>query len=513
MFKKSPKTKQFDMFSSPSRLLCEREGRLYDDPWHNTFYRDVTSKIDEEIFKPLYTTEKDDNRVGRPNVPIRILVAMIILKEGVGCSDKQLYEHCRFNLLYRRALGMVNLDEQCPTIDFYYGFRRKLCKHEEMFKENLFDKCFKQITKQQAKEYRISGKSIRMASKLISSNIAWYSRYEIIQKRVVSAVTKEELERISDQLIRQQALAFFVEDAAKTVYRTDSETMGKRLLTLGIVIDYILTHSVSGNNSLLERVFSEQYEKSDDGIVSVRDKRKISAKSVQNPNDSDAEYRGKNKQRVKGFVTNITETVPENGKHSPITDVKVKGSTAADKDFFEEAVKETEKVTGNDVENAYVDGAYQSEKNREFANNKINIISGSLQGKPSRFDLNLKDDQTLEVTDKTTGEIKTAIPVKPEEWKIVLENVDGKKSYRYFKKEHVEKAEVRRQVESMPFEERKKRNNVEAAMFQYGFHTRNNKTRYRSLFKHGLQAIARCAWMNMRRLFWFDNKLSLQIAK
>ena len=132
------------------------------------------------------------------------------------------------------------------------------------------------------------------------------------------------------------------------------------------------------------------------------------------------------------------------------TDVKVKGATAADNDFFEEAVKETEKVTGDDVENAYVDGAYQSETNREFTKDKINIISGGLQGKPSRFDLNLKDDQTLEVTDKTTGEIKTAIPVKPDEWKIVLENADGKKPYRYFKKEHVEKAEVRRQVESIP---------------------------------------------------------------
>ena len=143
----------------------------------------------------------------------------------------------------------------------------------------------------------------------------------------------------------------------------------------------------------------------------------------------------------------------------------------------------------------------------------LEFISGGLQGKPSRFDLNLKDDQTLEVMDKTTGEIKTAIQVKPDEWKIVLENTDGKKSYRYFKKEHVDKAEVRRKVESIPFEERKKRNTVEAAMFQYSFHTRNNKTRYRTLFKHGLQAIARCAWMNMRRLFWFDNKLSLQIAK
>lgn len=250
-----------------------------------------------------------------------------------------------------------------------------------------------------------------MDSKLISCNIAWYSRYEIIQKSFVSAVTKEELECISDQLIRQQALAFFVENAAKTVYRTDSETMSKRLLTLCIVIDYILTHSVSGNKSLLGRVFSEQYEKSDDGIVSVRDKRKISAKSVQNPNDPDAEYRGKSKQRVKGFVTNITETVPENGKPSLITDVKVKGATAADNDFIEEAVKEIEKVTGDDVENAYVDGAYQSERNREFAKDKINIISGGLQGKPSRFDLILKADQTLEVMGKITGEIKTAIPV------------------------------------------------------------------------------------------------------
>lgn len=152
-------------------------------------------------------------------------------------------------------------------------------------------------------------------------------------------------------------------------------------------------------------------------------------------------------------TTRSTETVPEDGKPSLITAVKVKGATAADNDFFEEAVKETEKVTCNDVENAYVDGAYQSEKNREFAKHKINIISGGLQGKPSRFDLNLKDDQTLEVTDKTTGDIKTVIPVKPDEWKIVLENADGKKSYRYFKKEHMNKIEVRHQVEFIPIEE------------------------------------------------------------
>lgn len=133
MFKKSPKTKQFNLFSSPSGLMCEREVRIYDDAsaWHNTFYRDVTAKVDEDIFKPLYATEREDNRVGRPNASVRILVSMMILKEGCGCSDEQLYEQCRFNLLYRRALGMVTLGEQCPTIESYYGQRRKICEYEE----------------------------------------------------------------------------------------------------------------------------------------------------------------------------------------------------------------------------------------------------------------------------------------------------------------------------------------------------------------------------------------------
>ena len=65
----------------------------------------------------------------------------------------------------------------------------------------------------------------------------------------------------------------------------------------------------------------------------------------------------------------------------------MKDATAANNDFFEETVK----VTGSDAENTYVNDAYQSEKNREFAMDKINMISGGLPGKPSRFDLSLKD--------------------------------------------------------------------------------------------------------------------------
>lgn len=515
MFKKSSTNKQFDLFNSPSDLMCGRESRVYDNTsaWHNKFYREVTSHIDEEIFRPLFAEDREDKKDGRPNAPIRILIAMSILKEGSGCSDESLFENCCFNMLYRRALGMVTLNEQCPSIDSYYMLRRRMAKYEEETGIDLFDKCFKGITRKQALEYRISGKSVRMDSKLISSNIAWYTRYEIIHETLCKSVEKCEIERIEDQLIREQALDFLGEDAQKTVYRTDSETMAKRLLTLGIVIDYILSHSHPKDKPLLRRVFSEQYEKADDGTVSVLDKKRVSSKSVQNPNDPDAEYRGKAGKKVKGYSTNITETCDEKDKPSLITHVDVEGATTADNTYVESGVKGSEEVTGGKVEALHSDGAYQSEENRKFAEqNGIDFVANGIQGKPSRFDLEQRDEHTLEVTDKQTGEVINAIPVKDDKWKIQVENKDGKKSWRYFGRDQIEKAKTRREVESIPFDERKKRNNVEATIFQYCFHTRNNKTRYRGLFKHKMQAVARCAWINVRRLLLFDLKMALQRA-
>ena len=41
-------------------------------------------------------------------------------------------------------------------------------------------------------------------------------------------------------------------------------------------------------------------------------------------------------------------------------------------------------------------------------------------------------------------------------------------------------------------------------MFQYSFHTRNGKTRYRGLLKHRVHAYSRCMWMNLRRMVIFQ---------
>ncbi|MDR1904421.1 MAG: transposase, partial [Treponema sp.] len=139
--------------------------------WHNQFRLQVTNKINEELFKPLFSAEN-----GAPAAPIRVLVGMMILKEGRGISDEQLFESVRFNMLARSALGLLNIDYEPPVESTYYLLRRRIAEYEKKGGENLPDRMFKELTKEQSIEFGVSGKQIRMDSKLLGSNIARYGR-------------------------------------------------------------------------------------------------------------------------------------------------------------------------------------------------------------------------------------------------------------------------------------------------------------------------------------------------
>ena len=102
MFRKSEASQQADFFGSFDFNFSSRKGRELNDPnsWWDLFYKYVTCKIDEALFAGLYSES-----MGRPNAPIRLLVAMMILKEGFGWSDGKLFEECNFNILVMKALG------------------------------------------------------------------------------------------------------------------------------------------------------------------------------------------------------------------------------------------------------------------------------------------------------------------------------------------------------------------------------------------------------------------------
>ena len=505
MFKKTKANPQLDMFSDPSLQMGKRATKKYNDPkaWHNQFFKMITSRIDEEMFRPLF---KDGN-MGAPNSSVRIIVSMSILKEGFGCSDEELFEKCEFDLLTRRALGLVNLSDKLPSIDTYYLFRRRTCAYYDEQGVDLMKSNFEHIAGEQVKELNISGKCVRMDSKLIGSNIAKYSRYELILLTLTKFLSHGENMSVLSGDLLAMAKDYMKEDPSKTVYRSDKEVLQNRLSIIGSFIHSILPlyGDTSADIDILRRVFDDQYEVSEEGEVTLRDKKKISANSLQSPYDKDASFRNKHDQKVSGYVTNITETVEE-GKPSIITSVQTETATKADCHMLQEAVANSEKVTGTQVETVYADGAYQSPENRDFAakHDNMQLKTGKMQG-GGRWELFLHDGDKLTVREKTTGKTFEAVKAvtkqgKFNRWRIPW---DGKNGWRYFEEKDIEAFKLRQQIESLPPEEQHKRNNVEAAMFQYSFHTRNGKTRYRGLLKHRMHAYARCAWMNLRRIVIF----------
>ena len=87
MFKKSLDSSLLNIFTSPKSLFSGNSLKMYEekDGWHNQFRHQVTMRIDENILRPLYCANN-----GTPNAPIRILVAMMVLKEAQGLSDHKI---------------------------------------------------------------------------------------------------------------------------------------------------------------------------------------------------------------------------------------------------------------------------------------------------------------------------------------------------------------------------------------------------------------------------------------
>jgi hypothetical protein len=513
MFRKSNKEPQLDFFTSVPTMLDSLASKQYSDQghWHNQFREQVVMRIDESIFSVLF-----NDTTGAPNAPVHILVGMMILKESFGWSDSQLFEHCRFNLLVRSSLGLFNINDTLPVESTYYLLRKRIYDHQKQSGEDLMGKAFENITRQQIKEFDVNGSSIRMDSKLIGSNIALFSRYEIIHQtlcilyKTLDKVAKSRL--LATDLEQLEKLA--EEESSKTVYRSTREELKGRLQSIGILIYKLLklfAELRTQSYQLLQRVFNEQYKVSEDQQIELRPKEEISSSSVQSPQDPDSAYRNKRDQQVKGYSVNITETCSENSLNL-ITNVIVDKANTPDTAFVEPAIQATMEVTGQMVEKVYADGAYQSPANDGFCEN-IDMVFTGIQGAESRYDLEMTPEGLL-VTDTQTGEHMKAVLVKKhknskeDRWRITT--LSG--NY-YFGQQAIRASHLRRQMKRRPLEELRKRNNVEASIFQLGFTLRNNKSKYRGLIKQKTWAYCRCLWINLIRILNFTKQICQRTFK
>ena len=504
MFKKSSLHTQGNLFSSvPSMLEGKSQNQYNDtDSWHNQFRKQIVARIDETIFSVLFS-----QKMGAPNSPVSQLVGMMVLKEAFGWSDSQLFEHCRFNLLVRSALGLFNLDDEIPADSTYYLFRKRIHQYNRENNDDLLQKAFETVTRGQIKDFEVSGKSIRMDSKLFGSNIAWYTRYEIIHQTFVlfCKTLKESDFLLFPEEDRQQLKLLLQEEPLKIIYRSNKEEVQTRMQSIGILVYKTLT-LFTGHDSeayrLLQRVFREQYKvEGDDKKIELRPKEEIESDSVQSPHDPDSAYRHKTDQKVKGYSMNITETI-SGEPLDLITNVMVDKATIPDTVFVQPAISSTQAVTDVPVEKVYADGAFQSPCNDEFCQN-IDMVFTGIQGAVSRYELEMVPEGLL-VTDTQTGERLVATLAKKlknsteDKWYIRT----GKDKV-YFNQQAIRTSNMRRTMKQRPKEELQKRNNVEATIFHVAYPLRSGKSKYRGLIKNQTWAICRCFWVNLVRIIHF----------
>jgi len=498
MYKRSSNHTETEIFAGISQQLSGRKLNRYNDKqaWHNVFYEHITSKIDEDKFELLFSEAGQ----GRPNASIRILISMMILKEGFGWSDKQLFERSDYDFLVMRALGLNNINDLIPSETTYYNLKKAIYEHQIETGSDLIGEVFMGLTKEQINLFGVISEYTRMDSSLLGSNIAKSSRLQLVIN-VLQAFYKDikgKLNLLSMLSQEDKELFELISDkkSGQIIYTLDNLKREELLLKTGNLLLRIQTNfkeDESKKYHLIVRVLSEQYTIESDKVI-LKPVKEVSSKSLQSVGDEDAQYRNKNGEKVQGYVANVTETANEEGLNL-ITDPIVKGATTSDPEFLQEGIERSEALVGK-ISNVNTDGAYHSVENQEYAEaNDVNLILSAMQGKEGVYAFKENQENEIEIINTQTGEVFKPKITKSGKYKIT----DGGKT-RYFGQKEITAYNQRQQIKSIPQKEKNRRNNVEATIFQLVYYTRNKKTRYRGLIKHQMWAFCRCSWINLVRI-------------
>lgn len=547
---------QLDLFNHIGSRLSARKQNLLDDPsgWHNRFYSDVVSRINEDKFSVLY-----DDRMGRPNASIRELIGMIILKEGNGWSDAQLFDECRFNLKVMMALGKGNIDEDVPTEATYYEFRRLVHEYNETHGVDLFKEAFRETTIGQMQQYEVQGRKIRMDSKLLNSNIAKANRLSLILEGIGKLVEKMDIsgmESLLDQQVYETLILLKEKSTSNVLYGMTGEQKKELLHLLGPglreIIQYCEVHNMSNERiDVIKRIFEDQYiikegnesaakptqttsgqdteddsdsedkpdipdntKSSSSALIQPKDKKEISSSSVQSVHDPEAAFRskgkGENLQTVRGYHANITETCDED--LNLIIDGELKGANENEASFLLDSVSNCESMVeqahhpshdeGSPIEEVITDGGYDSVENRsEMSQPGMPVwMLAKMKGRALSFDMKYDEVQNkLFVWERSTGE-ECQVSLSEKGDKIVITTPLGNK--RYFTKDQINDYLIKIALENNWNDESYNlRANVESTINQMYHHLgKSKKVKYRGYQACNTYMIARMFWVNHRRI-------------
>jgi hypothetical protein len=347
---------------------------MLDKSWAGLFYRKVFAQIDERKFEALY-----DPNLGRSNFPVNILAGLEIMKETFSLTDEQLFERYRFDLSFRYALGLEDINARQMSIRTLYNFRAAVAENHD----GLFDTIFDAFRDLLIGEVGIKTGLQRTDSVMIGANIKRLNRVMLFHK-VLSNLAKDVTE--AGFAVSAKCEDFLKQNEDGFSYRLKKEDYVTKTVEIGeeifrTVLDHAFHIKIRQKKSFKQalRLLKEQCRIEKEGKVSLKPSEEIKATSMQSPVDEDASYREKRGKKHVGYKVNAVETCDPDNPMQVVTSIETAANTADDGDLFRKQLPELKRVT--DIDTAVFDGGYNSGALRkESAEQEIQLVMSAIRG-------------------------------------------------------------------------------------------------------------------------------------
>jgi hypothetical protein len=379
MFKRNTKHVVQKLFATQYEMNQTMQEKLREH-WSGTFYRTVFTKIREYKFSEIY-----DPFIGRSNFPVNILVSLEILKEMEGLTDIQLMERYQFDLGFRNAMGLEDINQMQMAPRTLYYFRSAIAEVELNKGYNLLEIVFTELRDRIIKVFGIKTDIQRGDSFLIGANIKKMGRLMLFHKalsNLVKTLLKWEIP------VEEAVLKAVSDDEDNYLYQLQKEEYQNKTIWLAeklyeVIIRNFWKPGLRKEKSFRQavRLLREQCKvKEDLKKLELKTGREISSGSMQNPSDDEATYRKKNGEKYHGFKAQAIETCNPENPFQVVTDIKVDKNNVDDSEMLIEQLNKIPEAIKPEV--FIGDGGLITEKVREETGSEkeIKLVQTGIRG-------------------------------------------------------------------------------------------------------------------------------------
>jgi hypothetical protein len=511
MFRKNTKHIQEEIFGFKNTLPTKLQRELYQSEEYK-FYEIIFCNIKEEDFTCLYS-EKES----RPNSPVNAMVSALIMQQRNNWSYRELFKQMSFNLLTKTSLGLKSIEDLpfCMSTIFY--FQNRVNEYYVKTGENLIEKVFDNLTKEQIKELKIKTNIQRTDSLLVGSNIRNYTRLQLLVEVLLRLY--RELEETDKERFKEELEPYTKKTSEKYIYDIKGSEIPHQTEKLGALyhrLYEILKYDYSENRTfkIFERVYREHFKILDDKIQ-VRPNEELNSSCIQSPDDIEATYRKKNGKVSKGQSINVFETANPDNPIELLTDISVHSNN---KDDSLKLINRIDKVAEKtpDFGELHTDGAYgSSENDKKLEELEITLVQTAIRGPEAAVEIDIeeidKNQYRISCPNQAvlseSGKKRNKAEFEKEKCKACplldeCSTIEQKecRTY-YFTREDYLKKKRLRAIDNIPVERRSLRNNVEATISEFSRKLQNKKLKVRGFFKATIFAFTMAISINFGRIF------------